>query len=308
MRHLIVCDGSDEAAVFAEATRGQVLPEDRIIVLSSRGGFAWESGAVLSVPLRWALRSFGLPFWVQRRKVQRAITLVADLRSARFFGGLEDLLLQIEACDPDIIDLSRLGAFGKWLRPKCASRFPGRTVLVRSDEYSREQVSSWRAYDRTEHSRLHNETGLRPLQAPSSLSRAPAIDRLSAMKIAYIVSAYKYPRQLSRLIRALNTPNSIFMVHVDKKTNLKDYNGEFPRGYQPFFGSSYWCLTRECVTYVNAFVRENPDFVDFFKHLWIPDELFFQTIILNSPFKNRVVNDNLRCIDWSRCRPGCGWN
>jgi glycosyltransferase involved in cell wall biosynthesis len=82
--------------------------------------------------------------------MQKGITLVAGLRSARFFGGVEDLLLQIDACDPDIIDLSRLGAFGRWLRPKCALRFPGRKVLVRSDEYSAEQqVSSWRSYDRT---------------------------------------------------------------------------------------------------------------------------------------------------------------
>jgi hypothetical protein len=264
---------------------------------------------------------------------------------------------------------------------------------------------------------------------------------VSAVKIAYIVSAYKYPCQLIRLIHALNTPNAIFMVHVDKKTHFNDYramvdgvdtlpnvtflrrhkcfwgefdhvlatlrgiesliensvdcdyvilltgqdypikppvhieryldlhrgkefieyrpitfnrqarrgaptpdervafyienrhlrvlgrhfwvprattpfewsakrffdiiarvviNGEFPRGYQPFAGSSYWCLTRECVTYLNAFVREHPDFVAFFKHLFIPDEMFFQTIILNSPFKNKVVNENLRCIDWSR--------
>lgn len=150
MRHLIVCDGSDEAAVLAEATRGRALPENRIITLSSRGGFAWESGVVLSVPLRWALRSISLPFWVLRHRMQKGITLVAGLRSARFLSGLEDLLMQIDACDPDIIDLRWLGAYGKWLRPKCVLRFPGRKVLVRSDEYSAEQqVSSWRSYDRT---------------------------------------------------------------------------------------------------------------------------------------------------------------
>jgi hypothetical protein len=32
----------------------------------------------------------------------------------------------------------------------------------------------------------------------------------------------------------------------------------------------------------------------------IPDELFFQTIVLHSPFADTVVNDNLRYIDWSR--------
>jgi hypothetical protein len=150
MRHLIVCDGSDESAVLAETTRTAAPPEDRIIILSSRGGFAWESGAVLSVPLRWALGSIALPFWVQRHRMRKAIAFVAGLRSARFFDGLEDLLLQIDACDPDLIDLRRLGPFGKWLRPQCALRFPGREVLVRLDEDSpAQQVSRWRSYDRT---------------------------------------------------------------------------------------------------------------------------------------------------------------
>jgi hypothetical protein len=34
----------------------------------------------------------------------------------------------------------------------------------------------------------------------------------------------------------------------------------------------------------------------------IPDEIFFHTIILNSPFATNVVNDDLRCIDISERR------
>jgi hypothetical protein len=30
----------------------------------------------------------------------------------------------------------------------------------------------------------------------------------------------------------------------------------------------------------------------------VPDEIFFQTIILNSSFARRAVNDNLRYIEW----------
>jgi len=148
MRHLIVCDASDEPAILAEAARGAAPPGHRTIILSSRGGFAWESGAVLSVPLRWALRSIASPFWVQRHRMQEAVTLAAGLRSVRVFRRVEDLLLQIDACDPDIIDLRRLGALGEWLRPKCEIRFPGRKVLARSDEYSREKpLLNWRSYD-----------------------------------------------------------------------------------------------------------------------------------------------------------------
>jgi hypothetical protein len=39
--------------------------------------------------------------------------------------------------------------------------------------------------------------------------------------------------------------------------------------------------------------------VKFFKHAGLPDEIFFQTILLNSHFKSQLVNDNLKYVDWS---------
>lgn len=72
----------------------------------------------------------------------------------------------------------------------------------------------------------------------------------------------------------------------------------FPMGLRPFGGSSYWCLPRACVEYVNGFVRQHPRFVRFFRHVDVPDEIVFQTILLNSALRDRVVNDNLRHIDW----------
>jgi hypothetical protein len=255
------------------------------------------------------------------------------------------------------------------------------------------------------------------------------------MKIAYIISAYKYPEQLVRLIHRLNTETASFFVHIDKKTDNKLYHQivrelsnfpnvyflkrhkcywgdfghvlatikgiqevfnknisfdymflltgqdypiksnayiektlqenkgkefikyhslphdrwegkyegfrridywhfylfnkyfcfpekrsfnnrvisllwsflillfpktrKFPEGFEPFGGSGYWSLTRECVEYIHNFIKQNRAFVNFFKYVYIPDEMFFQTIILNSPFKDSVFDDDLRCIDWS---------
>ncbi len=72
----------------------------------------------------------------------------------------------------------------------------------------------------------------------------------------------------------------------------------FPAGFRPFGGSSYWCLPRECIEYVHQLTTENRRFTRFFKHVDVPDEIFFQTIVLNSPFQGMAVNDNLRYIDW----------
>ncbi len=76
-------------------------------------------------------------------------------------------------------------------------------------------------------------------------------------------------------------------------------NRKFPEGFKPYGGSSWWILPRECLKYITEFVAYNSRFVNFFKYVKHPDEIFFQTIILNSLFKNSVVNDNLRYIDWA---------
>jgi hypothetical protein len=72
----------------------------------------------------------------------------------------------------------------------------------------------------------------------------------------------------------------------------------FPRGFRPFGGSSYWCLTRDAVEFVHGFARRNPAFINFFRRVDVPDELFFQTLLMNSRFAGSVVNDNLRHIEW----------
>lgn len=74
----------------------------------------------------------------------------------------------------------------------------------------------------------------------------------------------------------------------------------FPHGLRPFGGGAYWCLSRACIELVSDFVAARPDVVDYFKHVDIPDELFFQTVIMNSELGETVVNDNLRYIDWTR--------
>jgi hypothetical protein len=43
------------------------------------------------------------------------------------------------------------------------------------------------------------------------------------MKIAYIILAHKYPDQLIRLIERLDSDNTSFFIHVDKKTAEADY-------------------------------------------------------------------------------------
>jgi hypothetical protein len=72
----------------------------------------------------------------------------------------------------------------------------------------------------------------------------------------------------------------------------------FPAGLRPFGGSSYWMMPADCARYVDAFVCSNPGYVRFFRRVLVPDEIFFQTIVLNSPFRHRIAPDDLRYVAW----------
>ena len=75
----------------------------------------------------------------------------------------------------------------------------------------------------------------------------------------------------------------------------------FPEGLRPYGGQGWWCLSRDVVDYVTDFLRRRPDVVRFFRRADVPDELLFHTVVLNSPLRETVVNDDLRHVVW---KPG----
>ncbi|RAJ93990.1 core-2/I-Branching enzyme [Larkinella arboricola] len=65
-------------------------------------------------------------------------------------------------------------------------------------------------------------------------------------------------------------------------------------------GRSQWfTITLEAVKYILLYLRMHPNVKRFFKLTWGADELVFQTLLYNSPFRSRIQNNNLRYIDWS---------
>jgi Core-2/I-Branching enzyme len=77
----------------------------------------------------------------------------------------------------------------------------------------------------------------------------------------------------------------------------------FPLGNRPYGGSQWWCLSRECLMYLDTFVRNHPSFLRFFKWVFVPDEMFFQSILSNSGYRNKIESDDLRYADWQNPNP-----
>jgi len=60
-----------------------------------------------------------------------------------------------------------------------------------------------------------------------------------------------------------------------------------------FYGRSmFWSLSLESLQYVLKLLKEQKGLKRFFRFTWAPDEFLFQTLILNSPFADKVVNEN----------------
>src|SRR5690348_845934 len=60
------------------------------------------------------------------------------------------------------------------------------------------------------------------IMIPTTKSSSQSVQRKQiqrAMKLAYIISAYKNPEQLVRLVHALDEGSTSFWLHVDKRTD-----------------------------------------------------------------------------------------
>lgn len=86
------------------------------------------------------------------------------------------------------------------------------------------------------------------------------------------------------------------VIRLQKRLGFKrKISSRMPKLYG---GSTYWSLSRECVSYVLEFTKKNRFVLNRFKHTLCAEEFYFQTVIMNSDFASKVANDNLRHIDW----------
>ena len=66
-----------------------------------------------------------------------------------------------------------------------------------------------------------------------------------------------------------------------------------------YYGSAWFSITGDCMKFILSYIENNKKYIEFFKNSIYPDEMFFQTIIMNSKYSKSIVNNNLRYIDWS---------
>ena len=73
---------------------------------------------------------------------------------------------------------------------------------------------------------------------------------------------------------------------------------KFPVNLELVGKETFWTLSLECALYVVNYIDSNKKLERFLRYTWGSDEFNFQTIIMGSPFRDKVVNKNYRYINW----------
>ncbi|HMG08736.1 MAG TPA: beta-1,6-N-acetylglucosaminyltransferase [Mucilaginibacter sp.] len=85
-------------------------------------------------------------------------------------------------------------------------------------------------------------------------------------------------------------------VNYQKKENIKR---PFPEMLKPYGGSCWFTITYRFMEYICNYLDDHQEYLyEYFNYVLLADEILLQSIMLNSPFKNNIVNNNLRYIDW----------
>lgn len=79
----------------------------------------------------------------------------------------------------------------------------------------------------------------------------------------------------------------------------KPYPRPIPPQFEYYGGKTWWTFTNACARYIIKRHSEDKVLREFFRYTLIPDEMYFQTMLMNSPFKEACVNDDLRDIEWA---------
>lgn len=128
-----------------------------------------------------------------------------------------------------------------------------------------------------------------------------------------LLSGQDYPIKEKEYIYSYfaNNPSAIFIQYF-KLPYSKWFQGgwgRFPSRSsdigvkQLYAGSQWWSFPIDTIKFILYFLNEKPAFTSYFKKVLIPDESFFQTLLLNfggEEILGRLVNCGLKLIKWDK--------
>lgn len=74
-----------------------------------------------------------------------------------------------------------------------------------------------------------------------------------------------------------------------------------PKHLTHYGGSQWWTIDDKALDYILDYLAKEPSYIDYHQHTFVPDEIFFQTILLNAsdPHIRQSISPNpLRYMNW----------
>lgn len=131
-----------------------------------------------------------------------------------------------------------------------------------------------------------NKEFITNFQLPDPRWQNGGLDRVNYYHLNDILDPKKYffPRINGRFVR------------FQKWIGLKRKQPAYIANYHG--GGTWWSLSRKAIDEIVNFNKKHPDFINFFKHTYCGEELFFQTILCNSALNESILSEDLRYIYW----------
>lgn len=86
------------------------------------------------------------------------------------------------------------------------------------------------------------------------------------------------------------------------------YNYTFPwfkreyKNFKFYFGSQWWCINKRTMNWIIEYEKNNKEYVRYFSHCSTPDESYYHTLVMNSPYASER-EDYLHYIIWPNGEP-----
>ncbi|WP_042353816.1 beta-1,6-N-acetylglucosaminyltransferase [Bacillus rubiinfantis] len=119
-------------------------------------------------------------------------------------------------------------------------------------------------------------------------------NELGLMKINWL----KFARRRYTTLHPFRLFRRLLISLYRKGINLFPNFHQWPSNYSFYKGSQWFTIPLETARYIINFLNENTWYYQYFTNTLVPDESFFQTLIMNSPYKETVVNNNLYFLKW----------
>lgn len=97
---------------------------------------------------------------------------------------------------------------------------------------------------------------------------------------------------------------------LQKTLNFIAPDRVFLNSFNKLYGgnrSTWWTIDFDCAAYLSYYFKANPELERNLKYTWGSDEIIIVTILMQSPYKNKIINENYRYIVFSdnEAHPDC---